>query len=63
MEVPTKDTLTECLVIRVSPEMKADLETIANKSIAPKVSEHVRYALEKYISFALKESDDWAVLS
>lgn len=44
------NTLTELLPsVRVTPEMRAALESIAAKSMAKSISDHIRYAVEMYI--------------
>lgn len=35
--------------VRCTPKMKAALESIARKSVAPNLSDHVRFAVEQYI--------------
>lgn len=42
--------LTEVLpVTRVAPSLRARLDRLAASSIAPRVSDHIRYAVERYI--------------
>ena len=44
------DKLTEVLpVTRVTPSLRARLERIAATSVTPRVSDHIRYAVERYI--------------
>lgn len=44
------DRLTEVLpMTRVTPTLRARLDRIAANSVAPRVSDHIRYALERYI--------------
>lgn len=52
------DKLTEVLpVTRVTPSLRARLERIAATSVTPRVSDHIRYAVERYI-----ESEERKVL-
>ncbi len=36
--------------VRCTPEMKASLKDIARRSVAPNIADHVRYAVEQYIT-------------
>lgn len=38
--------------VRCTPEMKAELKAIARRSVAPNIADHVRYAVEQYITAA-----------
>lgn len=39
--------------VRCTPEMKEELKAIARRSVAPNISDHVRYAVEQYITYTL----------
>ena len=44
------DKLTDVLpVTRVTPSLRERLERIAATSVTPRVSDHIRYAVERYI--------------
>lgn len=46
----SNDKLTEVLpVTRVTPSLRERLERIAATSVTPRVSDHIRYAVERYI--------------
>jgi len=51
------ENFTERLpVVRVTPSFKERLERVATRSINPRLSDHIRYALEQYIAMA-EETD------
>ncbi|MBX3050846.1 MAG: ribbon-helix-helix protein, CopG family [Caldilineaceae bacterium] len=47
--------MTETMWVRCTPEMKAALEAIARQSVARNISDHIRFAVERYI--AQQDSD------
>jgi len=59
MEHNDESNLTESLpALRCTPRMKADLQKIARNSVARNMSDHVRYALELYISAQTDDVED-----
>lgn len=54
----TQNTMTEYLPqTRCTPEMKAALELIAKNSVARNISDHIRFAVERYVDSTMAE---WA---
>ncbi len=52
-----QENYTERLpVVRITPSLKDRLERVAAGAISPRISDHVRYALEQYVAMA-EESD------
>jgi predicted DNA-binding protein len=43
------EPLTEILRVRFTPTMKHRLERVAGQSAAREISDHVRYAVERYV--------------
>lgn len=41
--------LERVIYTRITPEMKQRLDAIASRSVARNISDHIRFALEKYI--------------
>lgn len=48
-------TMSEVVYLRMTPEMKAMLETIASQSVARNISDHIRFAVQRYIDSVMTE--------
>lgn len=59
MEYNEESNLTELLPsLRCTPEMRAALQQIARKSVARNISDHMRLAVQRYISEEMDNAEN-----